>query len=501
MFITYLYQIEAIKVFFNLKTKIMKHFFAVLFLSATFGVLQAQNTWSLERCVSYGIENNIAIKQRQLQVESSASSLQQSREARFAPQVNASATQALRTGRSIDPFTNQFVTQSVNSTSASINGSIVLFNGFATTNTIKQNEINQKANSLDVEQTKRDISLNIASAYLQVLLAEELEEASKAQVAVSKAQLERTEKLFKAGSIAEVQVLNLKSQLANDEVNVITAQNQVSLAKLNLMQQMNMPATENISIEKVKIENFINEYDKLGSQQIYETAEKTQLNIQSADLRIQSFEKGVELARSGLFPTVTLSAGFSSAYSSAAPEELFRPDGTSRLERVPIGFVGNSFDTVFTFRNIPNGSLVDNRFFSQMNFNRNSFVALNVNIPIYSQGRNRNAATQARIQQKNQSYQSQLLRQQLRQTVEQAYNDMRVAQSTYEARLKQVEALDNNFKAVEIRFNSGASNAVDYNLAKLNLDQAKANLIRAKYEYIFRIKVLDFYQNKPITLD
>ncbi|GAB4131567.1 MAG: TolC family protein [Raineya sp.] len=464
-------------------------------------MVQAQNTWSLEKCVNYGIENNITIKQRQLQVESAASSLQQSKEARFAPQLSASATQALRTGRSIDPFTNQFVTQSVNSTSASINANITLFNGFATTNTIRQNEINQQANKLDVEQAKRDISLNIASAYLQVLLAEELEEVSKAQVAVSKAQLERTEKLFKAGSIAEIQVLNLKSQLANDEINVVAAQNQVSLAKLNLMQQMNMPATENISVEKMKIETFINEYEKVSSQQIYETAEKAQLNIQSADLRIQSFERGVDLARSGLFPTITLAAGLSSAYSSAAPDQLFRPDGTSRLERVPIGFVGSSFDTVFTLRSIPNGRLVENGFLNQMDFNRSSFIALSINIPIYSQGRSRNAATQARIQQKNQTYQSQLLRQQLRQTVEQAYNDMRVAQSTYEARLKQVEALENNFKAVEIRFNAGASNAIDYNLAKLNLDQARANLIRAKYEYIFRIKVLDFYSNKPISLE
>jgi outer membrane protein len=479
----------------------MKFIFVVTFASLIWQNLLAQSVWSLEKCINYAVENNISVKQRQLQVESATSSLQQSREARFVPQVSASATQALRTGRSIDPFTNQFVTQSVNSTSASLNANLVLFNGFATTNTIKQNEINLKANNLDVEQAKRDIALNVANAYLQVLLAEELEEASKAQVEVSKAQLERTEKLFRAGAIAEVQVLNLKSQLANDEVNVVTARNQVSLAKLNLMQQMNLPATEGINIEKVKTETLINEYDKVSSQQIYEIAEKTQLNIQSADLRIQSFEKSIDLARAGLFPTLTLGAGFSSAYSSAAPDQLFRPDGTSRLELVPIGFVANSFDTVFTLRSIPNGRFVENGFLNQMDFNRSSFVALSLNIPIYSQGRNRNALTQARIQQKNQSYQAQLLRQQLRQTIEQAYNDMRVAQSTYEARLKQVEALETNFKAVEARFNAGASNAVDYNLAKLNLDQAKANLIRAKYEYIFRIKVLDFYSNKPITLE
>lgn len=460
----------------------------------------AQERWSLQKCVDYAVENNISIKQRQLQVESASQNLLQSRESRFAPQVSASLSQAMRTGRSIDPFTNQFVTQNVFSTNVSLNGNIILFNGFGTLNTIRQNETTLKANQLDIEQTKRDISLNVANAYLQLLLAQELEQASLAQVEITKNQLERTEKLFKAGSIAEVQVLNLKSQLANDEVNVITARNQVSLARLNLLQQMNMPATQSIEIEKVEVATIINEYAGKNPQEIYNTAEKNQYNIQSADLRIESLKYNEAVARSALYPTLTLGVGINSAYSSAAPSELFRPDGTSTLVQVPIGYVATTFDTVYTVRAVPNGKIEPNRFFNQMDFNRSSFVVLNLNIPLYSQGRTRNAITQARIQQKNQKYQADLLRQQLRQAVEQAYNDMKLAQSNFEARQKQVEALELNFKAVESRFNAGASNAVDYNLAKLNLDQAKAQLIRAKYEYLFRIKVLDFYMNKPIEL-
>ncbi|PKQ66563.1 TolC family protein [Raineya orbicola] len=477
----------------------MKKFLFLICSITSFSVF-AQERWSLQKCVNYAIENNISIKQRQLQVESSTENLQQSRESRFAPQLSASLSQAMRTGRSIDPFTNQFVTQNVFSTNISLNGSIVLFNGFGTINTIKQNETTLKANQLDVEQAKRDISLNVANAYLQLLLAQELEQASLAQVEITKNQLERTEKLFKAGSVAEVQVLNLKSQLANDEVNVITARNQVSLARLNLLQQMNMPATQNIEIEKVEVATLINEYANKNPQEIYDTAEKNQYNIQSADLRIESLKYNEAVARSALYPTLTLGVGINSAYSSAAPSELFRPDGTSTLVQVPIGYVGGSFDTVYTIRAIPNGKIEPNRFFNQMDFNRSSFIVLNLNIPLYSQGRTRNSITQSRIQQKNQKYQADLLRQQLRQAIEQAYNDMKLAQSNFEARQKQVEALELNFKAVESRFNAGASNAVDYNLAKLNLDQAKAQLIRTKYEYLFRIKVLDFYMNKPIEL-
>jgi outer membrane protein len=477
----------------------MKNFLFLILIFASF-CAYAQERWSLQKCVNYAVENNISIKQRQLQVESATENLQQSRESRFAPQLSASLSQAMRTGRSIDPFTNQFVTQNVFSTNVSLNGSIVLFNGFGTINTIKQNETTLKANQLDVEQAKRDISLNVANAYLQLLLAQELEQASLAQVEITKNQLERTEKLFKAGSVAEVQVLNLKSQLANDEVNVITARNQVSLARLKLLQEMNMPATQSIEIEKVEVATIINEYAGKNPQEIYDTAEKNQYNIQSADLRIESLKYNEAVARSALYPTLTLGAGINSAYSSAAPSELFRPDGTSTLVQVPIGYVGGSFDTVYTIRAIPNGKIEPNRFFNQMDFNRSSFVVLNLNIPLYSQGRTRNSITQSRIQQKNQKYQADLLRQQLRQAVEQAYNDMKLAQSNFEARQKQVEALELNFKAVESRFNAGASNAVDYNLAKLNLDQAKAQLIRAKYEYLFRIKVLDFYMNKPIEL-
>lgn len=476
----------------------MRYFFSMMLAGLASSAL-AQETWSLQKCINYGVENNITIKQRQLQVESSSSTLQQSRESRYAPQITGSATQALRSGRSIDPFTNQFVTQSVNSTSVSLSGSLVLFGGFGTINTIEQNRLNQQAAILDVEQTKRDISLNVANAYLQVLLANELLEASKSQVEVSKKQLERTEKLFQAGSVAETQVLNLKAQLANDEVNLVTAQNQLSLAKLNLMQQMNMPATQSLEIERVEIGTVTNEYINTSTTQIYEIAEKNQYNLQSADLRIQSAEKGIEVARSGLFPTLSLSGGVSSAYSSAAPDQL--PDGTEKIT-IPIeigSLASNPNEKVIAFQQIP-ARFKENGFFNQMNFNRSTFIALNLSVPIYSQGRNKNAITQARIQQKNQSYQAQLLRQQLRQTIEQAYNDMRLAQGNYEARQKQVESLDLNFKAVENRFNAGAINAVDYNLAKLNLDQAKANLIRAKYEYVFRIKVLDFYLNKPITL-
>ena len=465
--------------------------------------LQAQNAgkkWSLSEAVAYGIENNISVQQSQLQVSSSQSTYRQSRESRL-PNVNGSGTQTLRTGRSIDPFTNQLREQSINSTSFGVDASVTLWNGFRINNTIKQNELNYRASQLDVEQAKRDVSLNIATGYLQVLLAKELLSASQQQSLATKNQIERTEKLLAAGSVAENQLIDLKAQLANDEVNVITAENQLSIAKLNLMQQMNLPATSEFDVQDVEVGLLTNDYEQQSPQQIYDVAVNNQFDIKSAEMRIQSSSYSKEVARAGLMPSLSLGAGISSFYSDAAPDQRFSADGTFTTQQVPVGFLANDpTQLVVREQQVPNGTLVDNGFRSQVDFNRSTYVALRLNIPIYNNGQVRNSIQQAEINKKSAEYTAQSRRIQVRQNVEQAYNDMKTTSKSYEARRKQVESLELAFQNTEKRFNVGAANAVDYNLAKINLDRANAELIRAKYDYLFRIKVLDFYLNKPLDL-
>ncbi len=478
-----------------------KHHFSILLLVATIctiSPLKAQETWSLKRAVEFGIQNNISIKQQELLVQSTASSYSASKESRM-PIVNGTASEIFRTGRSTDPFTNQLVTQQVFSNNFGINAQVTLFNGFQQTNIIKQNEMNYKANQLDVEQTKRNISLNIANAYLQVLLSNELLEAAKAQLNVDSSQIERTEKLLKAGTVAEAQIITLRAQLASDQVAVITAQNQVSFSKLQLMQFMNMPLVENFQVEKISIETITN--DNLGKSpnEIYQIAEKNQFSIQSADLRTKSSRISIDIAKGAKMPTLTLSAGINTFFSSAAPSQRFViGEGFTTTQSV-IGFTDATLTTPVTvYRASPNFTQQDNLFLNQLDFNLGSSVSLNLTIPIYTAGRVKNSIKQARITEQNNDFISQNTKIQLRQTIEQSYNDMKAAASSFEARKSQVESLENAFKVTQTRFNVGATNSVDYNLAKINVDRAKTDLIRSKYEYVFRIKVLDFYQNKPI---
>ncbi|MGD1843319.1 MAG: TolC family protein [Thermonemataceae bacterium] len=457
-----------------------------------------KNQWSLKECIDYGIENNLTIKQSQLQVQSSQSTFQQSREGRL-PTVTGRATQSIASGRSIDPFTNEPLTETINSTRLGLNANWVLFNGFNQTNTIRQNETNFQADQLDVEQSKRDISLNIATAYLQVLLNQELLNASQNQVLATKGQLERTQKLFEAGSIAENEVIDLKAQLANDEISVTTARNQLSIAKVNLMQLMNLPVQQDFEVIQVDVAQIDNPYASESPQAIYREAVGEQYNVQSADLRIKSSEYAVNSANGNRIPSLSLNASVSTLYSSAAPTQILDPDGTFSTVITPIGFLGsNPSDTVFTSQQIPNGENVDNGFFNQLDFNLQSSVGLTLTVPIYNAGQIRNNVTQAKINKKIAEYQSENVRIQLRQDIEQAYNDMRVAATTYDARERQVESLQLAYETTETRFNVGAANSVDFNLAKINLDRARADLIRAKYDYAFRIKVLDFYVNKPL---
>ncbi len=478
-----------------------KQYFSIFLFATTIcaiSPLKAQETWSLKRCVEFGTQNNISVKQQELLVQSSSSTYSASKESRM-PSVSGTASETFRTGRSTDPFTNQLVTQQVFSNNFGINAQITLFNGFQQTNVIKQNEMNYKANQLDVEQTKRNISLNIANAYLQVLLSQELLEAAKAQLNVDSSQIERTEKLLKAGTVAEAQIITLRAQLASDQVAVITAQNQVSFSKLQLMQFMNMPLVENFQVEKISIETITN--DNLGKtpNEIYLIAEKNQFSIQSADLRTKSSRISIDIAKGAKMPTLTLSGGLNTFYSSAAPNQRFVVgEGFTTVPSV-IGFTDATLTTPITvYKASPNFTQQDNLFINQLDFNLGSSFSLNLTIPIYTAGRVKNSIRQARITEQNNEFISQNTKIQLRQTIEQSYNDMKAAASSFEARKSQVESLENAFKVTQTRFNVGATNSVDYNLAKINVDRAKTDLIRSKYEYIFRIKVLDFYQNKPI---
>jgi outer membrane protein len=466
---------------------------------------QAQQKYSLQQCISTALDNNLQLKQGQLQVQVNQNNLEQSRYQRY-PNLNFNGSQGVQSGRNIDPFTNQFVEQSVNFSQFGLNTGVTIFNGFQQKNAIKQNEQNAMAAQKDYEATKNTLSVNIANAYLTILNNEEQLDNTRRQVAATVLQLDRTTKLVKAGSLAQTTLYDIQAQMANDELAVVNAQNNVEIAKLSLKQLMNLPANEQVDIVRIQLRDpSLNPYDATIDQ-VYNAAVKYLPDMEAAKLRIESAKTGIEIIKGAKMPTISLNGGLSSSYSSAAPSERFVGDGGAlKTVDIPsqtryVQYAGVQVPVIDRIT-IPSGSLQNFGYFSQLNFNRNANISIGLRMPIFNGYAVKYRIANAQIQQKNLEYQSQNIRNQIRQSVEQAYYTMLNAAKRFQATSNQVQSLELAFKAAESRFNAGAINSLDYNIAKTNLDRARGNLIQSKYDYIFRTKILDFYQNKPLTVE
>ncbi len=460
---------------------------------------------SLEECVQIALQNNPQIKQAGLQVSANENNLIQSKWQRW-PTLGFNASQGFSFGRNIDPFTNQFVQRNVSFNNYSLNSNVTLFNGFQLQNTIKQNDLTLQASQKDLDATRNDIILNVALAYLQVLTNQELIEVANRQGEATQLQLDRTQRLVDAGTLAESQLFDLRAQLANDELSLVNAQNNLELAKLSLKQFMNVPGNEDISVITLNVPDPALRAYEATVNEVFDTALRNLPQYQAAELRILAAAKSVELAKATGLPSLSLSGGVSTTFSSAAPSERFVADGTgSTTQLIPsqTRFVqaGEFTFPVIERVTIPNGSVQYFGYFDQLDFNRNSSLNLSLRIPIFTNYQTRYRVANAKIQQQNLGYQADIVAQQIRQNVEQAYINMSNSAKRYSATANQVRALEEAFRVAESRFGVGAINSAEFNIAKANLDQARANLIQTKYDYVFRTKILDFYMNKPITIE
>lgn len=464
---------------------------------------QAANTYSLEDCIRIALETNPTVKISELTVQTNGNIYAQSKWQRW-PSISFSASQGFSSGRNIDPFTNQFVQQNVNSNNYQLGGQITLFNGFQIKNNIKFNNENYKASAKDLDAARNDIMLNVALSYLQVMTNIELIEVARLQVEASQLQVDRTAKLVEAGTLAESNLLDLKSQLANDELTMVNAENNLETAKLNLKQLMNMPGSEQINVVMIKVADpTLQAYDAT-IQEIFDVARGNLPQMQAAELRIAAAKTNIDLAKGAALPSLTLNGGIYTAFSSAAPDERFVGDGTGFTIR---DVVSPTDYVVIDNKQVPlvqkirtqNGEMRTFRYLDQLNFNRNSAVNLNLTIPIFTNFRVKYNVANAKIQQKTYEYQAQQVQLTIRKNVEQAYIDMTNAAKRYSATANQVRALQETFRVSQVRFDVGAINSVEYNIAKANLDRANGNLVQAKYDYVFRTKILDFYMNRPLS--
>ncbi|WP_338793376.1 TolC family protein [Bernardetia sp. MNP-M8] len=474
-------------------------FFSVCFFLLS-GQTIAQNTteWSLDSCISYALRQNIQLKISELGIENSELTLKQSKDNRL-PNANASISHNYNWGRSIDPFSNSFVNQRIQTNNLSLNSSVTLFNGFSLKNTIEQNQLQVEADKLNYGQSQNDLMLNIASNYLQVVLNKEIAANARRQKTSTQAQYDRTAQLVEAGVLPRANLYDLEAQLAADQQQIILGENNLMLAKLQLRQLMQLSPTEEFDIVTPQVDDPSAVLDSKNPYQIYQIAETTQPNIKGADISIEVAKKGIDIAEAGRLPILSLIGGAGSNYTS---NQRVRSDFTTQtvVGVDTLGYIPDGAGLPADYVVRPNVAFGTENFgfFSQLNESFRYNLGLNLQIPIFNRFQVDNNIQRAQIQTQNAQLNSQLVRTQLYQTIEQAYISARAAKASFEASQQRVKALEETVRVMEKRLEAGAANSTEYTVVKNNLSVAQADLLRAKYEFIFRIKVLEFYEGEEL---
>ncbi len=415
----------------------------------------AQQRFSLNQCIEYAYKNNYEVKLKELKVRQSENTLQQSQKAIY-PNLSGSFSQGINSGRSIDPFTNDFVQRTISLNSFGANANLTIFNGFSLKNQIIQNQYNAEADQVEIQRAKNELRIRITLAYMQVLMNQELAKIAHEQIQNIQSQYERVKALVNEGNMPKTNLIDLDAQLATAEYDALNAKNNIDVSKLTLAQLMAFPNivfdVENTSIEErtpLLNDNYLqNILAGFYFQPI----------IKSAELRVKIANIGIKLAEAGKYPSVSLGAGFGSAYSSAAAKEY--------------------------------------NYFNQLGFNLNQFARLSINIPIYTNGQVKGQISNAQINQRIIETQLSQTKLQIKQEIEQAYLTAKVAQEKLKAAQRQVSAQQIAYDSAKERYLEGLLHTIELNTFSINLEKAKSNFIQSKHEFYFRKTVLDYYSNR-----
>lgn len=470
--------------------------FLLLFSTAKV-VAQTPRVWSLDSCINQAISQNIQVKQSELNLQASRV-LHAQAKAAFLPTSSLFASHSYNTGRSIDPFTNQPTTDQIQATNLGLSADLILFNGGQLQHQLQQRKLGLNASKYELEQTRQTIALNVTLAYLNVLFSQELLIIAENQLKNTNLQVERSKHLVNAGALANSTLADLEVQAAQDELQQVTAATDLKTARINLLQLLNLPATTAFTIQPLATEiPATNPYAK-STAELVAIAEKIQPGIIGADLRVKSANRGVRAARASLLPILSLGGYMGSNYSSAQPTKRFVADGTGTTTREVASLtdfvtINGTREPIIQTRTETNGAMQDFFYFDQIKFNMSRSIGLNLSIPILNSWQNRARLSNALINEKTAEYTAENTRLLLRQNIELAHNNLEAAQIRYQTSSRQVNASKIAYDAAQKRFESGSVHYVDLNLAKTNYDKALSNQVQAKYDYLFRERVLDFY--------
>ena len=421
----------------------------------------AQEEWTLERCISYAIDNNITIKQQQLSVEQQQNSYEQTRLS-VLPSVNAGLSQSFSFGQSTGAD-NINVHNNASGTSANISAHMTLFNGLSKYNQIKVSKLNYEAALQNLEQAKNNISLNITSAYLDVLLNKELLTTAQEQLQLTREQIEINRQQVEAGKLAAGKLLETESQAAQEELDVTNRENSLLISKITLQQLLELPVNENFDIVVPDIDFDQVAATLLSVDTVYERAVEERPEIKSRELAVESADRQIAVAKAQQYPTLSASAGYNNSY------------------QIMLGKDNPSFK-------------------DQIDVHGSKNIGLSLNIPIFNGWQARTSVKNSKLQYQNSQLELQQAKNTLLKEIQQVYANAQAALKRYESSQKAVSSADESFRYVKEKFDLGIVTPLEFNEAKNRLAQAQSTFIQAKYEYLFRIKILDFYYGRELKI-
>lgn len=450
----------------------------------------SQTRLSLETCIQTALSKNISLQQATLGLENNRIQVNQSKTNRL-PTVNGSAGHNYNFGRSIDPFTNQYITQSIQSNNFSVSSSMVLYNGFQLQNTIKQNENNLKVAEKNLEVLQNNISLNVANQYLQILLSNEQLKNARLQKSLTESQLKRAGELYEAGNQSRSSVVNLEAQVANDQVAIVNAESAVRNGYAQLAALLQESDYNNIRIQPIEV----TEPAALGASlnTIIEKSFEAMPEIDRDKLQMQSSLIGLEIAKGAYMPRLSLFANLNTVYTQSRKERYDVQQSFITIGQVE-GTGQNVLSPYSTYK------LRTTAFGRQLADNFGQSLGLSLSVPIYNNGRIKNNVELNKISYRNNALVLENTKQTLRNNIITAYANYENAKATYLAAVQNEKSQKTNFDFASDRFDAGLVNSVELLNAKNTWVTATNNTLQARYEYVFRKLILDFYQGLPLRI-
>jgi outer membrane protein len=442
---------------------------------------QTTEKWTLEQCIDYALKNNIQVLQAGVLAKVSGNDNLQSK-LNLLPSIEGNVNFSDNFGNGFNPQTYSFAQGNSQSAQVSLQGTLPLFTGLQQIFNIERTKYELLASKFDYENAQRNVALSVASAYLQILLNREILGVAQKQRQLSESQRGNTQSRIRSGSLPETASFEIESQLARDEANVVSAQNAVDLGMLSLRQllQINEEKFE-VETPEVSFEN-VEDVAALSAQSIYQFALSSQPMIKSAEARVKSANASRKITIGALSPTLAAFGTLSSGYFSQ-----------DRKYSV-------SYDTILGFSVPRQNDLGPKPFHESLRDNFRKAVGLSLSVPLFSRWQRITNIQNAKLQMQIRQLQLEGSKNQLRQDIEMAYTNAKAAVQSYLANKKSTEAAQKSYESLDKRYTAGMLGSFDLQQSKNSLAIAESEMIRAKYTYVFRLKVLDFYQGKPLTL-